>query len=147
MTVPGETLVCGWRIVASLPTAGTHETPHKTLGESEQQMGRQEPEGGGDAGLHTARLDYEALGGGLYVRVRRPGDRFQPLGMPQAKKLQDFMVDAKIQRHWRDRVPLVVSERGIAWVTGWRIAEWAKLREQTGQILELRFIPLRDDPP
>jgi len=142
LTVPGETLACGWRIVASLPTAGTYETPHKTLGESEQRMGRQEPDGGDDEGLHTARLDYEALGGRLYVRARRPGDRFQPLGMPQAKKLQDFMVDAKIQRCWRDRTPLVVSERGIAWVMGWRIAEWAKLREQTGQILELRFIPL-----
>ena len=75
------------------------------------------------------------------MRSRMPGDRFQPLGMSPAKKLQDFMVDSKIPRLLRDRVPLVTSPRGIVWVVGWRIAEWARAGGEGGQNLELSFIP------
>jgi tRNA(Ile)-lysidine synthase len=53
------------------------------------------------------------------------------------KKLKDFMVDAKIPRSWRDRVPLLVSPRGIAWVAGWRIANWARVTEDDPQVLEV----------
>ncbi len=64
--------------------------------------------------------------GGLEVRTRQPGDRFQPAGMTQAKKLQDFFVDERVPREERDSVPLVVSPRGIVWVVGLRVAEWAR---------------------
>jgi tRNA(Ile)-lysidine synthase len=59
--------------------------------------------------------------------------------MAVAKKLQDFMVDDKIPREWRDRVPLVVSPRGIVWVVGWRIADWARVKSTGGRRLEMRF--------
>jgi tRNA(Ile)-lysidine synthase len=72
-----------------------------------------------------AVVDAEAARN-LRVRRRRPGDRFQPLGMQQEKKLQDFFVDEHVPRHGRDSVPLFVSDRGIAWVGGYRIAEWAR---------------------
>jgi len=80
----------------------------------------------------SAWLDRESLGQELSLRTRRPGDRFQPLGMSREKKLQDFFTDAKVPRTWRDRVPLLVSERGIAWVAGHRIADWAAVK--TGEI-------------
>ena len=86
-----------------------------------------------------AHLDYDSLGGGLSVRPRAPGDRFQPLGMARAKKLQDFMVDAKIPRGLRDQIPLVVSPRGIVWVVGYRIADWARITDETARQLQLRF--------
>ncbi len=73
-------------------------------------------------------VDAEAVAGGLRVRRRRPGDRFQPLGMREEKKLQDFLVDAHIARARRDTLPLFESSRGIAWVGGLRIAEWAQPR-------------------
>ena len=53
----------------------------------------------------------------------------ESLGMDQDKKLQDFFTDARVPGDWRDRVPLLVSSRGIAWVVGYRIAHWARLRE------------------
>ncbi len=71
-------------------------------------------------------LNSAVLGDGVTVRNRRPGDRFQPSGMAGTKKLQDFFIDAKVPREQRDAVPLVVCERGIAWVVGYRVAEWAK---------------------
>ena len=60
--------------------------------------------------------------------------------MSGTKKLQDFMVDCRIDRSWRDRIPLVVAEGGIAWVVGWRLAEWARPKG-TGDDVSLRFIP------
>ncbi|MCH8185083.1 MAG: tRNA lysidine(34) synthetase TilS, partial [Chloroflexi bacterium] len=99
---------------------------------------RPEPDGSAESALE-AHLDYDSLGGGLSVRPRAPGDRFHPLGMAQAKKLQDFMVNAKIPRGLRDQIPLVVSPRGIVWVVGYRIADWAKITDKTARQLQLRF--------
>lgn len=75
----------------------------------------------------TAFLDAGSLRNGVWVRTRQPGDRFKPLGMHREKKLQDFFTDSKVPRDWRDRIPLLVSGQGIAWVVGHRIAEWAKV--------------------
>ena len=89
----------------------------------------------------TAHVDQDAISSGpLLVRTRRPGDRFQPSGMQATKKLQDFFVDQKVPRSWRDRVPLLVADRGIAWVVGYRVAEWAGARpDQDREVLQLEF--------
>ena len=73
-------------------------------------------------------VDAAAAGTSLCARRRQPGDRFQPLGMAQDKKLQDFLTDAHVPRDARDSIPLFVSPRGIVWVAGLRVAEWAKPR-------------------
>ncbi len=86
----------------------------------------------------TAYLDATACGSKLSVRRRRAGDRFHPLGLSSPKKLQDFLVDAHVPRAERDALPLVCSERGIAWVAGLRVAEWAKVTPQTRRVLRLR---------
>ena len=109
----------GWRITLS---AGDSVVP------SDISAGGAPTTGG--AHVWTARLDREALEGPLLVRARRPGDRFQPFGMRGEKKLQDFFTDSKVPRSWRDSVPLLVSERGIAWVVGYRIAHWAAAVER-----------------
>ena len=74
-----------------------------------------------------ADVDRESVARGLFVRRRRPGDRFWPAGGPE-KKLQDFLVDAHVPRDERDAVPLFVTPRGIVWVGGHRVAEWARPR-------------------
>ena len=81
--------------------------------------------GGEESSKFTARLNRDALGEVATLRTRRPGDRFQPSGMTGTKKLQDFFTDAKIPREQRDHVPLLVCDKGIAWVVGRRVAEWA----------------------
>ena len=78
------------------------------------------------AGRYVARLSLGALGVEAILRSRSPGDRFHPSGMTGTKKLQDFFTDAKIPREQRDQIPLLVCRRGIAWVAGHRVAEWAK---------------------
>ena len=86
-----------------------------------------------------ATLDPAILDGELVVRSRRPGDRFHPLGMPGPVKLQDFFVNAGVPRRWRDRVPLVESTAGIAWVAGHRPAEWARLGPSADRALRLEL--------
>jgi tRNA(Ile)-lysidine synthase len=76
----------------------------------------------------SAEVDEDAAGSSLVIRRRRPGDRFQPLGMDREKKLQDFFTEAHVPRDARDAVPLFVAQGGIVWVGGLRVAEWAKAR-------------------
>ncbi len=71
-----------------------------------------------------AAFDYDKMGIPLTVRSRRPGDVFCPAGMGgRHKKLQDYLVDEKIPRRHRDRVPLLCSGDDIVWVLGFRIDE------------------------
>lgn len=77
--------------------------------------------------IASAELDAAAIGTSLEVRRRRPGDRMQPAGMAGTRKLQDVLVDAKVPRSARDSLPVFANERGIAWVGGVRVAEWAKV--------------------
>ncbi|MBA7658448.1 hypothetical protein ES703_66399 [subsurface metagenome] len=73
------------------------------------------------------------------VRSRWYGDRFQPLGLGQSKKLAEFMIDARIPRAWRQNVPIVCSPEHIVWLVGWRIDERVKVTEETKKILRLEF--------
>ena len=92
-----------------------------------------------DSSPWVSFLDPAVAGTPLFVRSRRPGDRFQPLGMAAPKRLQDFFVDERVPRAWRDRVPLVETERGIAWVAGRRPAEWARLTAGAPRALRLEL--------
>jgi tRNA(Ile)-lysidine synthase len=83
-------------------------------------------------------LDADSVGRDVRVRTRRAGDRLQPLGSVYTKKLKAFLIDAKIPQAVRDRLPLVVTGRGIAWVAGVRPAEWAKVTPATRAILRLQ---------
>ncbi len=54
-------------------------------------------------------------------------------------QLQDFMVDAKIPRVWRDSVPLVCSGERIIWVAGWRIDHRTRVNDYTQRTLRIEF--------
>jgi len=88
----------------------------------------------------VADFDLHKTGTELFVRQRRAGDRFQPLGMDMLKKLREFMVDAKIPRSWRGRIPIVCSPQQIIWVVGWRMDDKVKVTEASKGILRLEFI-------
>jgi len=118
LKLPGETVLPGWRIEATII--------------SREQM----PEKDED---FSAYLDHDKTGDKLLVRPRQPGDRFQPLGMSQPKKLGEFMIDAKIPSAWRQRIPLVCSPQHIIWIVGWRIDERVKVSRKTKRVLCLKF--------
>jgi tRNA(Ile)-lysidine synthase len=58
----------------------------------------------------------------LTVRGRHPGDRIAPLGMTGSRRVQDLLVDAKIPRDARDRIPLLFCGETLVWIPGYRVA-------------------------
>ena len=108
--VPGQTIIPGWQIQAAIIKPDV-----STAGDDN----------------YAAYLDYHRVGNQLTVRSRRRGDRFQPLGMKEMKKIGQFMIDAGIPRDWRNRIPVIDSPDKILWVTGYRIDERVKVTPET----------------
>ncbi len=88
-----------------------------------------------------AVMDADAAGDRLFLRHRQPGDTFHPLGMGgHTKSVAEFMINARIPVHVRDRLPLVVNARDeIVWLPGWRLDERVRITERTNRVLRLRF--------
>ena len=76
----------------------------------------------------------------LTVRNRRQGDRFQPYGMRGTKKIKDFMIDAKVPRYERDRIPMLVCGDEILWIVGYTTSDPFKIHPGTRQYLYLRYV-------
>ena len=85
-------------------------------------------------------FDAGKLKSPVLLRHWRPGDRFQPIGMAHAVKLQDLFANLKIPRAQRHQ--LVVAEAGgenLFWVEGLRISDRFKLDEETTRRLKWRW--------
>lgn len=129
----------------SLPVPGAAILPVGTIEATLIQAPR-----GGMAGtydsssVNEAYLDADRVSASLEVRRRRPGDRFYPLGMSEPKKLHDFLVDEKVPRGERNRVPIVATTDAIVWVAGHRIDERFKVTSATKRILVLKYRGIGD---
>jgi len=87
-----------------------------------------------------AVIDAAFAGGGLWVRSRVPGDALRPFGMSGRKKVQDLLVDRKVPRAERDRVPIVVDDRDrVLWVAGHAAADDARITERTQTVVILKL--------
>lgn len=89
------------------------------------------------------RVAFDAAGlpPRLVVRPRRRGDRFRPFGGGD-RRLKSFLIDAKVARWERDRLPLVDAGHDIVWVAGLRRGAAAPVTAHTDSVVELRFVPL-----
>jgi tRNA(Ile)-lysidine synthase len=128
LSIPGDVLVprTGYAVSAEVPAPGAALDAGAVLGRGP-----------------VAAVRRDRCRGSLAVRNRRPGDRFQPVGLDGQKKLQDFFVDRKVARASRDRVPLVVDEADrIVWVAGYGIDEAFRVTDpaQVVIILKLRRV-------
>jgi tRNA(Ile)-lysidine synthase len=94
-----------------------------------------------DEDKFRAIFDYHRIRGDLHLRNRRPGDRFQPLGMSGTKKLKDFFIDEKIPRALRNSVPILTDENNILWVIGYRIDDRFKITANTKTQLMVTATP------
>jgi tRNA(Ile)-lysidine synthase len=91
-------------------------------------------------------FDADALPGELTVRARVPGDRFRPFGGGE-RRLKGVLIDARVPRWERDRLPLVVAGGEIVWVAGVRRGAQAPVGNQTVRVLELALEPLAEAAP
>ena len=92
-------------------------------------------------GARVVAFDAAALPRVLAVRPRRRGDRFRPFGGGE-RRLKSFLIDAKIPRWERTRLPLVEADGQILWLAGLRRAAIAPVTPAVHEVVELRFIPL-----
>ena len=93
-------------------------------------------------GTASARecFDADQVGPEIILRHWRPGDRFQPIGLKSAVKLQDLFVNARIPAQRRRELVLAATPVGtIFWVEGLRIGETFKLTSQTRRQLVWQF--------
>ena len=124
---PGKTMLKDWTIETEYTNQKDkyifRETQNKQLGKIEYSIG----------------LDCSEKKQNIYVRTRISGDRFQPLGMKNNQKLQDFMTNLKIPQRIRDSIPLILCGNNIAWVVGYRISELYKTNDLTKKQLLIKI--------
>jgi tRNA(Ile)-lysidine synthase len=123
LAVPGElTLAAGWRLEAMLL----------------EDINAAEVAGNVDA----LQAWFDAgLAGELVVRPRRPGERFQPLGMAGATAaVKEVMINRKIPAAARPLWPIVATSRHVAWLPGDRIDERARLTPESKRAVRLRLV-------
>ncbi len=128
LSLPGEVVGPDWILKAKvLDRAKISDEEIKKLGKNE------------------AFLDLDLTGFSFIIRSRKPGDKFQPLGSPGRRKIQDIMLDTGIERDFRSVWPLVVAtfqERkpeAIVWLPGIATPQRYKVTPQTQKILHLLF--------
>jgi tRNA(Ile)-lysidine synthase len=85
-------------------------------------------------------FDADKVGRTVCLRHWQPGDRFQPIGMKSARKLQDLFTDLKVPRGQRHRRIVAATSQGkLFWVEGLRMAEGFKLVPKTIRRLQWQW--------
>jgi tRNA(Ile)-lysidine synthase len=94
----------------------------------------------GKIGVNCEYYDADKVGRAIGLRHWRPGDRFQPIGMGSAVKLQDLFTNRKIPRAERHRLIVATTAGGqLFWVEGLRLGELFKLDKKTLHGLKWRW--------
>jgi tRNA(Ile)-lysidine synthase len=88
-------------------------------------------------GPDQAFIDPAGIQGSLRVRTVRPGDRFRPLGSGGSRSLKRFLIDARVDRERKGRIPVFWDDEKIVWVGGYRIDERVKLTAGTNRALRI----------
>jgi tRNA(Ile)-lysidine synthase len=101
-------------------------------------IGTRQVSGRGGAGCE--QFDADAVGDNIVLRHWQPGDRFQPIGMKSAVKLQDWFTNLKLPAERRRKLVVASGCDGeIFWIEGQRIGERFKLRKSTERTLIWRW--------
>jgi len=88
---------------------------------------------------NTVFFDADKILFPLYIRYRKDGDVFKPLGLNGSKKLKDFFIDEKIPKTERDKIPLFVDQEKILWVSGMRVDQRVAVSASTKNILMIHI--------
>jgi len=89
--------------------------------------------------LTQTYLDARAVGRSLIVRGVVSGDTMRPLGAPGRRAVKDIMVDRRVPRPARNRVPVVEGKEGIVWLGGLTMAEEGRIRSDTAELVRLEI--------
>lgn len=86
---------------------------------------------------YTKWFDYDKIRGAVSVRIRKTGDF---ITIPGGRKtVKSYMIDEKIPREERDRIPLLAEGNHIIWIIGYRISEYYKVTDDTKTVLQVQL--------
>ncbi|MCK5915536.1 MAG: tRNA lysidine(34) synthetase TilS [Deltaproteobacteria bacterium] len=96
-----------------------------------------------DGATLTEIIDGDKLEFPLTLRNRRPGDRFQPLGLKgRSLKLKKFLNARALSLHERSGKPLLCNRSGeIIWVVGERLDHRFRITRESRKIVKLTYLP------
>jgi tRNA(Ile)-lysidine synthase len=60
----------------------------------------------------------EIAASGLIARNFSPGDRIAPIGMKGTRKVKEILIDSKLTRECRGRIPIVAAGDEVVWIPG-----------------------------
>jgi len=86
-------------------------------------------------------FDADGLATPLVVRPRRRGDRFVAFGGVE-RRLKTLLIEAKVPRWERGRVPVVEAGGTIVWIGRLRRGAAARVTARTRRVIELALVPL-----
>jgi len=84
-------------------------------------------------------FDIAKVGKKVYVRNKRLGDYFYPLGMSGKKTLKRFFSDLKIPESERTQWPILATEEEVVWVIGKRVSRKFLKDESTKEVIILDY--------
>ncbi len=87
----------------------------------------------------AAIMDRDRVSLPIFLRPRKPGDRFRPLGMGGTKKVKDFFIDLKVPKSQRPQIPILCSKDHILWIVGHRLDDRVKVTSRTKRTIYLHY--------
>jgi tRNA(Ile)-lysidine synthase len=91
-----------------------------------------------DSGEYVKCFDASKVSGDISLRFRKPGDKFNPMGMDGSKKLKDIFIDMKVPQAVRDKTPLICFGDHIAWIVGYKTSNRTKTDKSTKNMIKIR---------
>lgn len=82
-------------------------------------------------------ISADGLDENFLLRTWKHGDIFKPLGFKGAKKVSDFLTDAKIPASVKKEQIVLVNRNKIVWVAGLRISDEVKITNKTKRVYKL----------
>jgi tRNA(Ile)-lysidine synthase len=89
--------------------------------------------------VNEAWLDMKGIEFPILLRKWRAGDYFYPLGMKmKKKKVSRLLVDEKVPLHEKEDLRILECSKRVAWVSGIRIDERYKIKDNTEKVLVVK---------
>lgn len=93
-----------------------------------------------------ALICHNAANNGVFLRTRKEGDSFRPMGSKGTKKLTRRMIDQKWTNPQKIKTPVFLNSEGqILWVPGFPPSDFAKVRNPKHGVIRLTYKATRTE--
>jgi tRNA(Ile)-lysidine synthase len=82
----------------------------------------------------------------LELRTRRPGDKFQPMGMDVPVRFKKFLINRGVPRFERNRMPVLALGNQILWAPGLGISQQLIIKHKAPPTHLLKLLPGLNHP-